>query len=260
MTAFEWIALVGAAAWVPQIAFGAYKLFVRPKVTLIPGPIPEIGYSLLGPVFNVTCAFAVSRKDAIVQRMTARISHANGESRLLTWALLNETFSEIRSETGERAEFAKRQPALALKVSTSLLTEKLVGFQDFSFQEQRAALANDVISQHSHHEKTEDDKGTAVALTLKSKAFSDFLDYYHHNQFWKVGAYTTDLAIYLLNRPEPIVKRVAFDVTPDTAERIASNLVEIRRVAEQTVRNPPPDERIDERWNWANPQLRVLSD
>lgn len=260
MTPFEWVALVGAAAWLPQLAFGAYKLLIRPKVTLIPGSVPELGYSLLGPIFNVTCAFAVSRKDAIIEKMTARIVHANGDSRLLTWALLSETFSELRSQTGERAEFAKRQPALALKVSTSLLTEKLVGFQDFAFQERRSVLANDVIAQLSHHQKTEADETTAVALTLKSKSFTDFLDFYRHNQFWKVGSYTADLSIYLLNRRRPVVKRVAFEVTPDAAERLAANLTEAARVAEQILRNPPLDQRIEERWNWANPHLRVISE
>ena len=257
MGAFEWIAIIGAAAWVPHIAVAIYKLVVRPHLTLIPSPTPEVGYSLLGPVFNFTCAFAAKRKDAIIERMTVVITHENGESRLLTWTIMNETFSELRSHTGETAEFTKRQPALALKVSTTLLTEKLIGFQDATFAEKRNVLANSVIAIMNHLKKTEDSEADGIAATLKSKEFAALLDFYSQQFFWKVGTYEAVITVQMLGQQSVVMKRLTFELTADDTTRLENNLHEIQRVASDIVKNLPADQRTPEQYNWANPPLRV---
>jgi hypothetical protein len=52
MTPYDWAAIAGALAWLPQRAGWVHRRFNKPKVRLTPGPTPEIGFSSLGPVFN----------------------------------------------------------------------------------------------------------------------------------------------------------------------------------------------------------------
>ena len=120
MTAFDWIAIVGAAAWVPQLVGWIVRRLATPRIRVIPGRSPEIGYTSFGPIFNLPCAISVARKDAIVERITATVTHQNGQSTEFRWTSLSETFSQVRSAEG-LTEVGRNQPAVALKVSTLVL-------------------------------------------------------------------------------------------------------------------------------------------
>ena len=181
MSPSEIAAYIGAAAWLPQILGWIYKAIIKPQVGLVPGPTPEVGYTSLGPIFNLSCAISASRRDAIIQNITIVMRHEKGQSTVLTWQTLNETFSQIRSATGETAEVSKKQPAIALKVSTLVLAEKLIGFQDPDFQERNRALANSLIELYNHLKKTNPDY---QEQTIKSKQFADLIDFYKKNVFW----------------------------------------------------------------------------
>lgn len=49
MTWIGWVAIIGAAAWVPQVIFFLYNFFAKPKLKFIPQSTIEVGYSSLGP-------------------------------------------------------------------------------------------------------------------------------------------------------------------------------------------------------------------
>ena len=115
--------------------------------------------------------------------MEIALRHEKGQSTTLSWTTLNETFSQIRSVvTGETAEVSKNQPAVALKVGTQLLVEKLIGFQDFKFQKRANDLINAHIEIHNHLKKIRPD--AYQAETLQSKEFADVVDFFKKNIFW----------------------------------------------------------------------------
>src|SRR5258708_7204841 len=70
------VALVGAAAWLPQL----WRFFQRPKVTPIAGGRIEIGFSNLGPIFNPKVAFRVERREALVTGIEFRVTHEKGQN------------------------------------------------------------------------------------------------------------------------------------------------------------------------------------
>src|SRR5258706_5590049 len=130
MTPAEWAAFVGAAAWLPQIGQWLYGWLARPALRISSGPTIELGYqNNYGQIDNPSLAISTSRKDAVIERMTVEVRHEQGDTHLLTWVALNESFSEIRNPSGETLEVAKNQAAIALKISTLGLTEKKVLFQ-----------------------------------------------------------------------------------------------------------------------------------
>lgn len=255
MTPTDWIAIVGAAAWLPQIGSWAYRLLVKPELRLIPGPSPEVGFTSLGPIFNLTCALSASKKDAIVEKMTAELRHERGEQRLLTWALLNETFSELRNAAGEHAEFSKRQPAIALKVSTSLLSEKLICFQDSALGEEIRLLGNAATDTYQHFRRTDPEQ--AGVLSLKSKEHAAYIALFRRHQFWKPGKYDVTVRAYLADVKRPAVRQMSFTLSADDAAKLNANIALIEQVAFDVAHNAPAEQRQSVYWSWSNPQLDV---
>lgn len=253
MTPLDWVAIVGAAAWLPQIGTWIYRVAVRSQIRLIPGGIPEVGYTSFGPIFNLTCSLSASRKDAVIQKMTAEIRHENGDGRLLTWKFLNENVSQIRSASGERADVSRNQPAIAIKVSTSLLTQTMIGFQDDAFSERRRGLENTLNAAMNHYRRV--DATTAGDATLKSKEYADYIDAFRRNQFWKQGRYTATIAIYLVDSGKPTLKSLSFELTADDADRLGDNFNTIGRTAAEIAQGLPLDQRIPEIYAWVNPRI-----
>ena len=253
MTPLDWVAIVGAAAWLPQIGTWLYRVIVRPEIRLIPGGIHEVGYTSYGPIFNLTCSLSASRKDAVIGKMTAEVRHEHGESRLLRWAILNETVSQMRSASGERTEISKNQPAIAIKVNTSLLTQTTIGFQDDAFLERRRVVTNALIATMNHYQSV--DPTNASADTLKSREYTDYLEAFRHNQFWKPGRYTATIAIHLVDSTKPTLRTLSFELTPDDADRLGDNVQVISRSVTEIAQGLPADQRTPENWNWINPRI-----
>jgi len=254
MSPSEIAAYIGAAAWLPQILGWIYKAIIKPQVGLVPGPTPEVGYTSLGPIFNLSCAISASRRDAIIQNITIVMRHEKGQSTVLTWQTLNETFSQIRSATGETAEVSKKQPAIALKVSTLVLAEKLIGFQDPDFQERNRALANSLIELYNHLKKTNPDY---QEQTIKSKQFADLIDFYKKNVFWQEGRYMAEVRIHLVGSKRPTIQYLEFSLSRNDVDRLNQNVSEIERYSNELIKPPPKEQQVPYFWNWINPNLRT---
>lgn len=254
MTPLDWAAIIGAAAWLPQIGSWISRLLARPKIRLIPSPVPEVGFNVKGPILNISGALSASVKDAVIERMTAAVRHESGQEVLLTWAFVSETFSQVRSGTGETAEYHRSQPAVALKVGTQVLVEKLLGFQDLTFQADRTGLTNALIDQLIHLQRTEQDSGEKA---LKLKELADYVDFYNRQFPWKAGSYTVRVAIYLLDDTAPTVQEFSFSLTKLDEQRLRQNLDEVRRIIVEQCANVPVADRKPDYWLWANPTLET---
>ena len=125
MTSAEIIAYIGAAAWLPQIGKWIYNSVAKSKLKIVSAPTVEIGYSTFGPIVNLTVAISVECRDALIEKITLKATHKKGEERHLTWKWLNGKQHQIQSATDAIAEVSKNQPAVALKVSTLSLAEKI---------------------------------------------------------------------------------------------------------------------------------------
>lgn len=252
ITPTDWVAIIGAAAWLPQITTWVWKIASRPKIRLIHSPVSEVGYNTKGPVLNINGALSATVKDAVIERMTALIRHENGQELFLTWAYVSQTFSQVRSTTGDTAEYHRSQPAVALKVSTQLLTESLLGFQDLKFQETQRTLANALLDRLLQLRRTEED---SAAAGLHSKELDDYLDFFTRAFPWRAGTYTIRLEIFLTESKGPTVQEFTFVLTKTEEERLRQNIAEIARVTKDFVANTPVDQRGTDSWLWANPTL-----
>lgn len=250
----DWIGIIGAAAWLPQIATWAWKAATRSHVRLIPSPVPEVGYNLKGPILNVTGALSASRADAVIEKMVAIVRHETGQELSLTWAFVSETFSQMQTADGQSAEYHRSQSAVALKVPTSLLVERLLGFQDLQFQEERTKVVNALLDLLNHARRT--DPQDAALLVSKSRELAEYLDFYQRRFPWRAGKYEATISMFLAERKKPMQHRLTFVLTKLDEDRLRGNLNEIARHATEIAEDMPAADRLPTYWAWANPPLR----
>lgn len=133
-----------------------------------------------------------------------------------------------------------------------MLVEKLLGFQDLTFQTERTVLANALIDQLIHLQRTEQNLGERA---LKLKELADYVDFYNRNFPWRAGSYSVRVAIYLLGVNTPTIQELSFNLTKLDEQRLRQNLDEVRRTIVEQVVNLPAADRKPEYWLWANPTL-----
>ena len=90
MEPMGWVAIIGAAAWMPQIITWLYRFFSKPKITLYPHCNPQIGYTTLGPIFNIDLALLSEKKAVVLNNFYINITHENGASYTFDWNSLSE--------------------------------------------------------------------------------------------------------------------------------------------------------------------------
>ncbi len=83
----EIAAYIGAAAWLPQIAMWLYRSIVRPKLRIVPDQLAEVGFTSLGPIFNVRMAFFVENRDIIIDDVELILRHQDGIIRTFRWTI-----------------------------------------------------------------------------------------------------------------------------------------------------------------------------
>lgn len=253
MNAFEWASIVGAAAWVPQVVGWVGRFFTKPILRVIPSRAPEIGYTSLGPIFNLNCAISAERKDGIIERITAQLTHERGQNMEFYWISLNETFSQVRSAQGI-AEVTKNQHAIALKVGTLVLTEKQIGMQERSFDQEAMLLINVLTDQHNHLKSTHPQE--YQNLTLKSKEFADFIAFAKKRFSWQEGSYSVRLELRIAGVKEPTIQMFHFKLTKNDVERLKQNLNEIERYIRDIILPPAEGSTPNYSWNWAYPPFK----
>lgn len=252
MTPSDIAAWLGAAAWIPQIFYGVYRLAVKPRVALVTGPNIKIGSSLLGPSIELNCAISASRCDALIRRITISVRHEKGQAAQFLWLNLNETFSQIRNVSGETAEIGRSQPALALKVGPSALVEKSISFLDERLQTAQSELIAPLVETRNHLQKTypEDYQDR----TLKSKEFANVIDFFKKSAFWQQGRYDLTIQTHAVGVKTPFETKCQFDLLSTEIDRLNRNFPEIER--EFTALISPPREPKPILYDWITKNLR----
>lgn len=255
MGAFEWIAVVGAAAWLPQIGLLVYRFLVEPVVHLVPVTETELTFNSQGPVFNLRAALIAQRKDAVIVEMTAVFRHEHGREIALIWESFVEKFSELTTQQGERGEFARDQIATALRVNTAVPTEKLFRFRDAEFRRRHRELSDK--ADDSLNRIARDDPSPVEAF-LRSREFTDLVSFYNNSFPWQPGRYNLEIGTRLLGSRARYAANTSMTLSQDEVDRIRGNLPLQAQRLEQIVRRVPVAEQVMPN-HWITPEITVSS-
>ncbi|MDP1859734.1 MAG: hypothetical protein Q8K82_13760 [Gemmatimonadaceae bacterium] len=213
------------------------------------GESPEVGYTTFGPIFNLPCAISADNKDAIIERMTVVLEHARGQKINLTWARLSETFSEIRGPEGT-SEVGKNQPAIALKVGTLVLAEKIIGFNDSAFQTEVRSLTAVAVDRYAFLRGSTQ---TAGADLVSSKEFADLIGLWERHFPWQEGVYSAVLQIHIVGVAHPTEFVLAFALSSSDVKLLRDNLPDVARYERELV--IPPEGAQKYNWRWVYPRF-----
>ncbi len=248
---------IGAAAWAPQIASWLYSRFANPTVRLIPQATVELGYTTYGPIFNVRLAMSTQRKDAVVERISVSLQHEHGEQHELVWTGLRETFSEITDTQGNRQVVERDQPAIALKLSPTILVEKFVRFQEPSFHEAHRPLVEALAAEDSRLKSAGDDYREK---TLASRELFTLLEFYRARFWWKPGQYTIRFGIRSPDHAKLAKVAYIFRLPQFEVEAMSKNLDLFKAALTNITMSDVPDYKpVPVEWAWRNVPLTPAS-
>lgn len=246
----EVAAYVGAAAWLPQIIHWGYNYFVRPKLTISIGRQVEIGFTNLGPIFNVPLAFSVANKDLILDKIEVSICHQGGECHDLTWHGLGETFSEITDNHGNKQTVGKNQSApIAIKVSTIGLFEKSVRFQDPIYHKENRQLM-DELKDHARYLYRKDSASAASEL-FSSKQYIQLHEKRLKHFYWKAGRYSVRIKASSQSEFVQITPNFEFDLSDSDINLLSVNCQLIGVSIQNDLGKGNPEYRPEPtKWRW----------
>jgi len=258
MGAIDWIAIVGAAAWTPQIITWVWRALTKPKVSLHLYTKSELGYNFLGPIFNVRFALLSEKKDAILNKLSVELKHENGASYTFDWEGLSEDLSEIRGPIGPTFVQKKTSLPLVVKVLHTGVAQVYVLFQHKQFK------ANSKIPVESFTEKynllkKSDKLNTEVDIDslVSEKEFHDVIKLFNTEFIWAAGKYTVTFQFDSPNKYKYKKSKYTFKLSQDDIDNLRKNIDNIRlNIIQSTKVDIIPDFKPKEIiWVWRFPDL-----
>lgn len=259
MNAMGWVAIVGAAAWTPQVITWVCRLLRKPKLSLHLHSQPQIGYTTLGPIFNVTCALLSEKKDAILNKFSATLRHDSGALHTFDWAGLSEDLSEIQNPIGPIMSIKKTSLPLVVKVLHTGVAQLFVRFLYEQFKvnlRKPSAPALDRFNflKTSGKLKTEKD----IEDLVSEQVFADLLKVFSSEFIWRAGKYTVTFEFGSPNKFRYKKSEYTFELSQDDIDNLRKNIENIKLDLIQSAKGGiisdyKPKEII---WLWRNPELQ----
>ncbi|MHC4477790.1 MAG: hypothetical protein ACYTEL_19270 [Planctomycetota bacterium] len=258
MDAMNWVAIVGAAAWAPQIVTWVCRTLTKPKVSLYLDSKPQIGYTTLGPIFNVKFALLSERKDAILNKFSVKLRHESGASYTFDWDGLSEDLSEIENPFGPIMSIKKTSLPLVVKVLHTGVAQVFVRFQHKQF---KANSANVFASAADHFNllktsgklRTEED----IEALVSHKEFNDVIKIFNSEFIWSAGEYTVTFEFKSPNAFKYTQSEYIFQLAQDDIGNLRKNIDNMKlAIIEAAKSSIIPDYKPPEiLWEWRFPEL-----
>jgi hypothetical protein len=192
MTGYEIAAIIGALAWLPFLIDLTRKIITRPSLLVIPSKAAEIGLTTFGPICNLRVAFAASKKDIVITDIKLRITHSDGDTRLLSWQGLTQNLGQYGDINRGIILHEKEYSVLAIKIRTTDIEERFIQFQNTEYLKNRQTYidkANEKI------ETLKNQNSYSPEAFTSSDEIQRLIQYCSQNSIWKPGEYKIEILI-----------------------------------------------------------------
>ena len=259
MNVMDWVAIIGAAAWTPQIITWICKLATRPKISAYLHSRPEIGYTSLGPIFNIQLALISENKDAILNKFSVNLKHENGASYVFDWDGISEDLSQIENPGSLPMSVRKVSLPLVVKVLHTGVAQAFVRYQYQVYK----AMHNTILKQaldcfnllkSSGKLKNEED----IHGLEGNKEFAQLLSFYNSEFIWMAGKYTVVFSFKSPNKIKYKRDEYTFSLNQEDIENLRKNIGNIKFDLTQRAKSEiMADFKSEEiSWNWIYPELK----
>ena len=252
------VAVVGAAAWTPQIITWVFRFATKPKLSIYLHSQLEMGYTSLGPIFNIRCALLSKHKDAVLNKFSVILRHDSGASYTFDWAGLSEDLSEIQSPIGETVSIKKTSLPLVAKVLHTGVAQMSVRFLHEQFKVNLREASVSVMDRVSFLKtsgkfRTEEE----IEALASEQVFGELMKLFDSEFIWRAGKYTVTFEFGSPNKFKYKKSEYTFELNQDDIENLRKNLdniklylIEIAKIGSISDYKLKP---ID--WVWRNPEL-----
>lgn len=238
------VAVVGAAAWIPQI----WKFFLRAKVTPIIGGQIEIGFANLGPVFNPRLALRTERKSALVTGIDYQVTHERGQTAFFRCVQLVETGAFSESTSGEKALHQRQRDVVAIALVPDGIAERKTNSREIGCLENLESLqiALGRAMDRFRREGTDwyDDLQRSPEFEAIKTQLSDSFA-------WQAGEYAVECTITVAGNAAASTCKFRFFLGEGSAALLRANLITIETNLKQSVLVKPAPKPLD--YNWVYP-------
>jgi len=253
MSVSDIVAIIGAAAWAPQIVEWINDARKKPRLELIPAPTIVLGYTGYGPVVRLAVSLSSQHEDVIITNMTMLVQHESREERLLRWSSVTERLASFNVPEIEGLSMNRTQHVLAIKAITETLTEKYLTFNDLDF----GRRAQEKINAAREHFINLTDQGKLGRRELiHSKEFKEALQLLKDNVFWREGKYIVELRVCGKQLKHEHVDRFATNLTRTEIEGLNANMHYLEEGLEEYVTTGKPAHKP---WAFAHSSLTHLN-
>jgi len=259
MNAIDWVAIIGAAAWAPQIFTWLYQFITKPKIILYLHTKPEIGYTSLGPIFNVSLALLSEKKGIALNNFSVSIKHESGASYTFDWDGLSEDLSEIQNPLGQPTSIKKTYLPLVVRVLPLSVAQAFVRYQYKPFKEKfgqklQAAQNKLQLLRNAGRLKTEQD----IEALASEQEFSDLVKQIHSEFIWIAGKYTVVFDFQSPGKFKYKKDKYTFSLSQDDIDGLRKNIDNIKlntmQTAKAIVLQNYKAKEIS--WEWRYPEIK----
>jgi len=260
MEPMGWVAIVGAAAWTPQIITWVYRALRKPELSLHLHSQSQVGYTTFGPIFNVTFALLSEKKDAVLKKISATLRHESGASHTFDWDGLSEEVSQIENIIGPTAFIKKTSLPLVVKVLHTGVSQLFVRFQHEQFKANTkkpfaSALDQFNLLKTSGKLQTEKD----IEGLVSEKEFDEVIKLFNSEFIWRAGKYTVTFEFKSPNKFKYKKSEYAFELSQDDIDNLRKNIDNIKLDLIETAKIGTISDykRKEIIWVWRFPELQI---
>jgi hypothetical protein len=250
MTFFDVVALVGALAWLPHLISLFRELVSIAKIRVITQQTTEIGFTTLGPIFNIRLAFAVTHKDIVISEIKLRLKHEQGDEKIFIWQGIVQHMGKMTLPNAVMP-YEKESSVLAIKLNQKDIEERFVRFQDASF----------INAQREYLYKVDKKRAYLIAESkfepkhfLREQEMVDLYNFNKHSFPWKIGKYKVIVEISSPEKFEVVDNELEFNLSGLEVEMLQKNIENLELDYKRRV-SVPLEENEQFEWNWVNPSL-----
>ncbi|HLP03371.1 MAG TPA: hypothetical protein VK163_15200 [Opitutaceae bacterium] len=252
-TLFDWIALIGALAWLPPLISLLRSLLTRPLVRIIAERKLELGFTSFGPIINVRMAFSTERKDVVITNLEFSLRHESGEQKVFRWEGVTQKMLQMQTLDAGTIPFEKEINVLAMKITMREVEERFVRFQDPIFHESKEPYEAKVVKKLSHFLSQ---KPESIDPFLEMEETKDLASFVTQAFAWKPGKYSLTFSI---ESPERFVlkdQNYEFVLGPLDIEALEKNKENILKDLKNQILNYDKEKSEKIAWSWRYPKLK----
>lgn len=256
MKILDWVAVLGALAWLPHLITFLKSFLIKPEVRIIAGKSPEIGFTSFGPIFNIRIALSVKYRDLVISNFQLKVTHESGEEKLFEWQGITQQILNMKTTDGS-IPYEKEHSVLAMKLNQRDVEERFIRCNEVAFISGKNILEDKAIEIIAFEQSQ---TGYDPKVSLKKKECRDLYNYIKQAAGWRAGKYRVSIHMESPESFNLVGNCYEFTLLPIDVEYLEKNKGNIEQsYLNVFIPQDDPDFRVVN-WNWRYPKFVVVDE